>query len=173
MCYIAIGCIAIEYNRSRRPQRLLVRAARFSPAAGKFGRQPGEFSSRPPFAGKRIFQISRRRFETRRPARSAVSTPCAVDEPLHQPSPGRTRRGTRRVEEMHRECAAAPVRQVQPHQASRLQVRPHHGRRHVAPADAAEQQGMLGAEIAEAPRLVGEDAEILPPVRVERSVSSS
>ncbi len=63
---------------------------------------------------------------------------------------------------MHRECAAARVRQVQPHQASRLQVRPHHGRRHVAPADAGEQQGMLGAEIAEAPRLVGEDAEILP-----------
>ena len=66
------------------------------------------------------------------------------------------------MEEMHRECAAALVRQVQPHQASRLQVRPHHGRRHVAPADAGEQQGMLGAEIAEAPPPVGEDAEILP-----------
>jgi hypothetical protein len=51
---------------------------------------------------------------------------------------------------------------VQPHQASRLQLCPHHGRRHVAPADAGEQQGMLGADIAEAPRLAGEDAEILP-----------
>ena len=36
------------------------------------------------------------------PARSAVSTPCAVDEPLHQPSPCRIRRGTRRVEDLQR-----------------------------------------------------------------------
>jgi hypothetical protein len=55
-------------------------------------------------AGKRIFQISRQRFETRRPARSAVSTPCAVDEPLHQPSPGRTWRG---VEDLPRLIQAA------------------------------------------------------------------
>jgi hypothetical protein len=83
------------------------------------------FLRAPPFPGN-----SPAAFRDAPPSRSAVSTPFAVDEPLHQPSPGRTRRDTHRMEEMHRQCVVAPVRQVQPHQASRLQVRPHRGQLH-------------------------------------------
>jgi hypothetical protein len=66
------------------------------------------------------------------PARSAVSTPCAVDEPLHQPSPGRTRRGTHRMEEMHRECVVAPVGRSSRTRRPDCRSARTMGRRHVA-----------------------------------------
>ena len=90
-----------------------------------------------------------------------VASMFEVEELLHQPSRGRARLFVTPAYHVQREAERAALAHIELHQAARVQVPLHELHRHIAPADAAAQQRMLGAEVAQAPVAQRHHAEVL------------
>ena len=76
-----------------------------------------------------------------------------LSKSIDEPPAGRPRRGILAVHARHRNagCLGLVHLELDAHQMAGIQVRLHHGDRHVAPAETRAEEGVLRAQVGEAP----------------------